>query len=61
MLMASPSVHKNQFDFKGDKNEEHSSNSVDGSNRTRRYRSGQGSERNMLSFRRLLRFLYRMR
>jgi hypothetical protein len=60
--MALPSIHKNQFDFSKEKNhEEHSSNSVDGSDRARLYRSGEGSERNMLCFRRLLCFLFRMR
>jgi hypothetical protein len=61
-LVASPSVDKNQLDFSKEKNrEEHSRNSVDGSDRTRFYRSGEGRELNMLCFRRLLCFLFWMR
>jgi hypothetical protein len=47
--------------LKGEKYEEHSSNCVDGSDRTRLNRSGEGGERNMLSFRRLLCLLFRLR
>jgi len=60
--MALPSVHKKPIRFfKGEKYEEHSSISVDGSDRARLYRSGEGSECNMLCFRRLLCFLFRLR
>jgi hypothetical protein len=59
--MALPTADKTTFGFSKEKiHEEDQGNCLDGSNCARVCRSGEGSERSMLRFRRLLCFLRRV-